>query len=327
MKVMTNLANEYRRFGLKEIYYHVMAKVFNSEIQMTNMLIERQKRYSKMDEEQLEGEISRIYYLKIGKNVNFSNPKAFTEKIQWLKMHDNSPSKKELSDKYLVRSWVTEKIGKKYLVPIYGIWDSYDDIDFSSLPRRFVLKCNHGSGMNIIVEDKNRINHNRVKKVMDCWMKRPYESSSLELQYEGIKRKIIAEEYLDSDDRGLFDYKFHCFNGTPMFIQCIGDRNLKRHIGKQNNYSLNWEKLEWTFEDYPAFSREIKKPNKMEEMIHIASILSQNYKYVRVDLYENNNEVYFGEMTFTPGSGLYPYRNSWSIEKDNELGELIDINR
>lgn len=126
-------------------------------------------------------------------------------------------------------------------------------------------------------------------------------------------------------DHSLYDYKIHCFNGRPAFIQCIGDRDLARHAGCQNNFDMEWNKLDWTFEDYPEFPYEVPKPQRLDKMIAYAEKLSAGFAYVRVDLYEIDNRVYFGEMTFTPASGLYPYRGTWTRELDERLGGWLRL--
>ena len=140
-----------------------------------------------------------------------------------------------------------------------------------------------------------------------------------------MKPKIIAEKYIEQLDGQLYDYKFHCFNGKPIFIQCIGGRDLKKHTGFQNNYSLKWEKLDWTFEDYPQFPYNVEKPKALQEMIEIAERLSKDFLYVRIDLYDLKEKVLFGEMTFTPASGIYPYKGTWTKEKNAEIGRYLNL--
>lgn len=180
----------------------------------------------------------------MGKPLDFNDLRTFTEKLQWLKIFDATPIKSRLADKYLVRNWVAEKIGQEYLIPLLGVWDDFDDIDFDDLPDQFVLKCNHGSGMNIIVRDKKTFDKQQAREKLNSWLAFDYGmSDGIELHYTRIDRKIIAEKYIEEMNGGLLDYKFHCFNGTVKFIQTIGDRDLIKHTGHQNFYNLKWNAL------------------------------------------------------------------------------------
>lgn len=263
---------------------------------------------------------------KMGWFIDFDNINCFTEKIQWLKLNDCSKVKRELTDKYRVRSFIESRIGKEYLIPLYGTWECFDDIEWKELPEQFVLKCNNGWGANIIVRDKKQIDLVNTKNMINAWLNMDYGYKyGLELQYKDINPVIIAEEYIEQIDGNLVDYKIHCFDGIPRFIQCIGDRNFSEHTAYQMNYSFDWNELDWIFEDYPKYNHSLEKPNKLMEMYSIAKSLAKGFKYVRVDLYEVNSHIYFGEMTFTPASGVYPYRGTWNNKRDLELGEWLDI--
>ena len=157
-----------------------------------------------------------VYYKK--KSLNIDNPKT-NEKIKWLKLYDSTPKKTYLTDKYLVRRWIKKKIGEEYLIPLIGVYDKFEDINFKNLPKDFVIKCNHGCGYNIIVKDKFSLNLTIVKSKIDKWMDENYAfKNGLELQYRDIKPKIIIEKYMDDNTGDLRDYKFHCFNGKPKFL-------------------------------------------------------------------------------------------------------------
>ncbi len=267
-------------------------------------------------------EVELKYEYIMGRKLNLVDPQKFTEKIQWLKLFDHVSAKTRLADKYLLKRWVDEKLGEGHVIPVFGAWDKFDDIDFSLLPEKFVLKCNHGSSMNLIVKDKRRLDIKKAKLVFDEWMKRNYAFFCMELQYKDIDRKIIAEKYVE-EMGNLYDYKVHCFNGKPKFIQVIGDRDFERHTGYQNHYDFNWRKLSWTFEDYPDFPYELQKPDRLEDLYKYAEILSREFKYVRVDCYILADEIYVGEMTFTPARGCYPYKGKWTQKKDYQLGKLL----
>lgn len=217
--------------------------------------------------------------------------------------------------------------GGKHLVPLINQWKTAEEIDFESLPSDYVLKLNHGCAMNVTVRNVKNQGENLkdVKNKLHWWLKTPYWAESIEPQYRYINRRIIAERYIEEMDGSLYDYKLHCFHGEPVFIQCIGERDLKSHSGFQMNYDLCWNRLPWTFSDYPDFQHEVKKPETLNQMIQIARILSDGVPYVRVDLYEINGNVLFGEMTFTPYSGFYNYRGTWNADRDLELGRLIRL--
>lgn len=250
--------------------------------------------------------LKAFYYKELKKQLNFERPKFFNEKIQWLKVYDSTPLKTRLSDKYLVRDWVQEKIGEEYLIPLLGSYDKFDDIDFESLPEQFVIKCNHGSNYNIIVKNKTEFNSTKARLKVESWLKTNFAYHyGLELQYRDIKPKIIIEKYIDDGTGDLRDYKFTCFNGKPDFIWVDSDRH---SIHKRNLYDLHWNQLPYmvnpNFSTFPS----PEKPKCLKQMVKIASILSTDFNYVRVDLYLINDSIYFGEMTFTSSSGTEDYR-------------------
>lgn len=264
--------------------------------------------------------IEFLYNKKIGRKLNWDNLCAYTEKMQWSKLYDATDVKTELSDKYLVRKWVEEKIGKDYLIPLLGVWNNYDEIDFEKLPNQFVLKTNHGSGTVIIVKDKYKINHKLSRQLFDDWMNTDYSYLfGMEMQYTKIKRKIIAEQYLDTGDQDLQDYKFLCFDGRPYFCWVDLDR-FKNHT--RNVYDLNWNIQPWNQYTYGNSKKDIPKPKNFEKMVEIASLLCVGFSHVRVDLYNINGKIYFGEMTFTNGSG---YERIVPDEYDFKLGKLWNI--
>lgn len=288
------------------------------------------RRMRKISPNKYENKISKIYKKRIGKNINWNNPTTYTEKMQWEKLYDNNPLKAELSDKYLVREWVKEKIGEKYLIDIYGVWDSFSEIDFKKLPKSFVLKTNHGSGTIYIVKDKNKMDYNEVKNLFDDWMQMDYAfCTGFELHYSKIRRRIIAEKYIETDNDDLQDYKFLCFDGKPYFCWVDVGR-FSNH--KRNVYDLDWNLQKWNQSEYGNTDETIPKPNNFSEMIKIAEKLCQGFSHVRVDLYNVKGKIYFGEMTFTNGSGfdkIVPDEydlilgNMWKLDmrKENIFGD------
>lgn len=261
--------------------------------------------------------LKKWYKASTGEDLNLDDPQTFNEKIQWLKLYDSTPLKTRLADKYLVRDWVKEKIGEEYLVPLLGVWDKFDDIDFDSLPNQFALKCNHGSNMNVIVKDKSLMDMNNTKEKFDSWMKINYAfTSGLELQYKDIHPKIMSEKYIEQLDNDLLDYKIHVFNGIPKIIQIIGNRNFETHTAKECFLTTDWIPRELMYHTYDSYKNIPEKPENLNELLEIAGILGKGFSYVRVDLYDISGKIIFGEMTFTPASGI----GKW---KDKEASKIV----
>lgn len=271
--------------------------------------LRREKYYRNLDKCVYEKELKDWLNL-LDFDDDIENPQTFNGKIQWLKIHDNIPIKTVLSDKYAVRKWIRRKIGDEYLISLVGSWEKVEDINFESLPNCFVFKSNTGSGRNYIVKDKNKCNWNEIKKILSKWQKYSFGWDGLELQYVNIPRKILAEEYIEQTDGNLYDYKIHCFNGEPQLIQVIGDRNLEMHTGKEAFYNIDWERNDMMYHTYDQYEKEIPEPGNLDKMLNVARILSKDFKYVRVDLYDINGDIKFGEMTFTPANGLGNWEGS-----------------
>ncbi|EGG89633.1 hypothetical protein HMPREF0491_00763 [Lachnospiraceae oral taxon 107 str. F0167] len=262
------------------------------------------KRLESLPEEKYNDLIEKEYLKVFGNILDWNNLRTYTEKMQWEKIYDKNPIKTTLTDKYAVREWVEGKIGKDYLIPLIGVWDSFDNIDFDLLPKQFVLKTNHGTGTNLIVKDKYKINMRRAKRMFDDWMKTDYAfTNSLQLHYRDIKRKIIAEKYLETNLGELQDYKFLCFDGKPCFCWVDLGRYSKH---TRTVFDMNWKLQPWTQASYGIANYDIPMPKNFDMMIDIANILSKGFSHVRVDLYNIDGKIYFGEMTFTNGSGLDP---------------------
>lgn len=271
-----------------------------------------------MNNDKLVKDLKDWYYSKLNSNLDLNNPKTFNEKMQWLKIYNALPIKTRLADKYLVRDWIKEKIGEEYLIPLLGVYDKFEDIDFSKLPNQFVIKCNHGSGYNIIVKDKSTLNLSEVKSKLDRWMHENFAfKNGFELHYLNIKPKIIIEEFISNDGEALWDYKFWCFNNQVKYMQFRDDFSSNLEMAF---YDLQWNKQPFYY-DHPLYKKELEKPNNFNEMIKIAEKLCEGFIMVCVDLYRlNNGKIKFGEMTFTRSSGIAKQNN----EKFNKkLGDLI----
>jgi hypothetical protein len=258
--------------------------------------------------------IKAQFYLKMGKTLDLKNPVTFNEKIQWLKLHCRCPEYTQMVDKYEVRKYVTKIAGDEYLIPLLGIWNKFDDIDFNALPNQFVLKCTHSSGGIVICRNKYSLDIEKVRAEIQEYLKINYFFYNREWVYKNVKPKIIAEKYMsDNSSVSLNDYKFFCFNGIPKCLYANTDRyggtmQKNNSIGhginsKEVYFDLNWHALPFTRTD-PRGDENIKKPYNFNLMLELCKKLSQNTKFLRVDLYEINQKVYFGELTFYPENGL-----------------------
>lgn len=264
--------------------------------------------------------LKKWYYNRTGEVLNLDHPNTFNEKIQWMKLYDSTPLKTQLADKYLVRSWIKNKIGEEYLVPLLGVWDSFDEINFDELPEQFVLKANHGSGWNIIVKDKATFDKVDAKRKFTRWLKTNYAFIGFELHYANIQPKIIAEQYLENINQ-LYDYKIMCFDGEPKFLWVDEDRYLQH---KRSLFTLSWEQMPCRIGNkYAPISDPIKaKPKSLNLMIDLARKLSQGFAHVRVDFYEVDGKIYFGELTFSSTSGL---DNIQPEEWDYKIGDMLTL--
>lgn len=247
------------------------------------------------------------YRIKTGRKLNLKNPKRFTEKLQGYKLYYRDPLMTKCSDKYLVRNYVKEKGLSHILNELYGVYDKIDEIDFDNLPEKFVIKTTNGSGTNIICKDKNKLNKEEVIKSLSEWIKRDLYIYGREWSYKNIKPKIIIEELLEEKNNeftGINDYKFLCFNGQPKYIILDVDR-YNGH--KRNIYDLEWNELS-VLTDKPNINKRNQKPKNLNEMIQIAQTLSKDFPFVRVDLYNINGKIYFGELTFYPWTGYVKFK-------------------
>ena len=256
---------------------------------------------------------------------NLENPKTFNEKINWLKLNDRTQLHTICADKYAVRNYVKEKIGEEFLIPL--VFQSYNvsDVIPSNFPEyAFIIKTNHDSSGGIIVKDKYTVSWRKINEALKKLLKKNYYYASKEWQYKNIKPCILAEKLLVSSDGDIpFDYKFHCFHGQVEIIQVDIDRYTNH---KRNLYNVTWELLPFTWSmwknNMPLWTnrKEIKRPKMLDEMIIVAQRLSTEFKYVRIDLYELNNTIYFGEMTFHHGGGLeIIHPREWDTILGNKL--------
>lgn len=264
------------------------------------------------------------YRIKTGRSLNLKKPERFTEKIQWYKLNYRNSLMHQCVDKYLVRNYIISKGLENILVPLIGKYDSIDDINWDEIPTKCVVKTTHGSGgLNVIIcSDKNKMSMNKVRDRLS-YVPRPVKKNTLgrEWAYYGLQPGIIIEELLvnrENPEAGINDYKVFCYNGHAKYIVV----DIDRYIGhKRNFYDRNWNNLHVT-SDCPASDYEIKKPENLDEMLHIAEKLSSDFPYVRVDLYDIDGKIYFGELTFYPWSGYVQFEPD---SFDYELGKIFEI--
>lgn len=263
----------------------------------------------------------------MGYSLNLKNPRTFNEKIQWLKLHDRKPVYTIMVDKYEAKKYVSDIIGEQYIIPTIGVWDRFEDIDFNKLPNQFVLKCTHDSGGVVICKDKSNFNVENARLKINKSLKQNYYWQGREWPYKNVKHRIIAEEYkcdnnlLAIEQQELTDYKFYCFNGYVDCAMVCYDRASKdtKFYFFDNEWKLKRINKRGK-QAPPGFS--LPRPQCVDEMFTIAAELSQGIPFVRVDLYQCNGRVYFGEMTFYPQSGWDP---NYLPETDNYFGKLIDL--
>lgn len=267
--------------------------------------------------------ISLMYFKHFKRFPNLKNPQTFNEKLQWLKLYDRKPEYTTMVDKYLVKQYIADIIGKEYVIPTIGVWKSAEQIDFDSLPEQFVLKCNHDGGGKSVIICRNKSTFDRqdaIDKLSKCLNDNGYWYGR-EWPYKNVKALIIAEQYMeDSLTKELRDYKIYCFNGQAKIVMVASNR----FSSKQTTFDYFdengiWLDVEW---GNPRSSKKPGKPPMFEKTIMIAEKLSSDFTHVRVDLYVANNQLYFGELTFFDGSGFVPFVNP---EHDFLFGSWIKL--
>ena len=259
----------------------------------------------------------------MGKKLNLKNPKTYNEKLQWLKLYDRKKEYTMMVDKFAVREYIAEKLGEEYLIPLLGVWDDPDDIDFDALPDQFVLKCNHNSGLGMyICKDKSTLDIEKVKKDLRKGLEQNYFVTTREWPYKDVAPKIVAEKYMeDSTYKELRDYKFYCFEGIPQYVYV--SRNLSDPVaGEISFYDMDFKESPFHRDDYKTLEGEIIPPASFNTMVEFAKVLSKGHKFLRVDFYDVDGKLFFGELTFYPTSGTMKFHPEiW----DYKLGEMISL--
>lgn len=265
--------------------------------------------------------MSKLYFkIVLKEKLDLKNPRTFNEKLQWLKLYyyPQNDLAVKCADKYRVREYIKEKGYENTLVPLLGAWNNVEDIDWDSLPNKFVLKCNHGCAYNIVCNDKTEFDRIKAKKQLNTWLKEDFGAFNIEPHYSNIKKhKITCEEFLGDN---LVDYKFFCFNGIPEFIYVSSDliHDRQARIGF---FNIDGSKINLKRDDYASIEK-IELPNFYNEMLEMASKLCKDFPFVRVDFFVTDNKYYFAELTFTPSACMMPFNPK---EIDLEWGDMLNI--
>ena len=264
--------------------------------------------------------VKMIYRVHVGKKLHLDNPVGFNEKLQWLKLYDRNPEYNKMVDKAAVKNYVASIIGQEYIIPTYGVWDSFESIDFSQLPCQFVLKCTHDSGSVCVCTDKETFDVESARKKLSSSLNRNLYYWGREWAYKDVKPRIIAEKYLNDGHQELIDYKFMCFNGK---VRCIFTVT-NRHAAKRMHvtfYDLNWKILPFT-RHYGADEEPIECPKSFTQMCRMAEMIAKDLTFARVDFYEIQGKPYFGEITLCPGNGVEEFHpDCW----DDILGSWMRL--
>lgn len=263
-----------------------------------------------------------LYKNYFGKPLNLKNPQTFNEKLQWLKLYDRNPLYTTLVDKYAVKEYVAKIIGEEHIIPTLGVWDRFEDIDFDRLPDQFVLKCTHSSGDIVICKDKSKFDRKAAGEKLNYFLGKEFYSIAREWPYKNVKPRIIAEQYMEDETyHELRDYKFFVFGGTVRALFIASDRFNKEVDTKFDFFDadFNWLDLR---KGHPNADVPPEKPKNFEQMKEFAARLGAGIPHVRVDFYEINGKVYFGEMTFYDWGGFQHFRpESW----DRTFGDWIEL--
>ena len=265
------------------------------------------------------------YWARMHKRLNLDNPQTFSEKLQWMKLYDRNPLYTKLVDKYEVKPIVEKRIGSQYIIPTLGVWNSIDEVDWKGLPNQFVIKATHYSGGVVICKDKATFNIEEAISLLKGAGKKNYARFSKEYVYYDVPHRFLEQKFMLPSDASinddLSDYNFYCFNCEPKYCQVIRDRNTKETI---DFYDMEWNHMDFVGLNLVAKNgtKPVPCPKKLDEMIGVCRNLSKNIPFVRVDLYVIDGNVYFGEITFYPASGLGLFTPAeWNLK----LGEMIKL--
>jgi len=263
--------------------------------------------------------IEDTYFEAFGRRPELRNPRRYSEKLQWQKLHDHNPLYHVLADKAAVKDYVADKIGQEYLIPTLGVWDSPEKIDWDALPSRFVLKCTHDSGSTIICDDKSSFDRKSASDKLASALRRNYYRRFREWSYKGLRPRIIAEQYMGSD---IADYKFFCFHGKPQLMFVATERNSAEET-KFDFFDMDYRHLDFR-NGHPNALQRPEAPAAFAQMKELAARLAEGLDQVRIDLYEIEGRIYFGEYTFYHWSGFMPFDPD---SADEWMGDFYNIGK
>ena len=264
-----------------------------------------------------------LYRLSMGERCNLKNPVKYNEKLHWLKLHDRKPEYARMVDKYEVRGYIAETIGEEYLIPCYGVYNSFEEIDFSKLPEQFVLKCTHDSGSVEICKDRNTFDIEKAGERLTEALNKNYYNTYREWPYKSVKPRIIAEKFMvDESVDDLRDYKVMCFNGEAKLIEVHENRFARERGYTQTFYDREWNKFNIAQKGFTPTDEKREKPPKLNEMLELSEKIAKDMYHARIDWYSIGDKLYFGEITFYDGSGFAKFDKE---EDDIFFGSLIQI--
>lgn len=266
-----------------------------------------------------------LYFCRVLRPLSFTNPKTFTAKLQWMKVNYNkTPLHTQLVDKYGVRDYISKTIGEQYLFPLLGVWDNADDIDLNALPDKFVLKTTHDSGGVWICQDKKIFSQNwgGVKLLINNRLQTNYYPVGREYPYKNVHPRVIAEKFMvDESGNDLRDYKFFCFDGEPQILFYASERFMGG-VTRFDFYDINRKRLPFSAKGHPYSGKSLDGVKNYDEMVEIARKLSKGFPHVRIDLYNINGRIYFGEFTFHHDGGFVPFiPREW----DRKVGDMLRL--
>ena len=267
--------------------------------------------------------LTLLSQITLDKKCDIENPETFNEKLQWLKLYDRKPKYTEMADKYEVKKYVSNIIGEEYIIPTLGIYEKFEDIDFSKLPNQFVIKTTHDSGGVVICKDKANFDIEYAKNKIEKSLKRKYYNLYKEWAYKNIKPRILIEKYIGD---GLTDYRIYCFNEVPKYVYMYICECEEKNVDKPepvncNIYDTKWELQNFRQKSLPT-KKIYKKPEQLEKLLRLASKLSRDTNFLRVDFYIVDNRILFSELTFYPGGGISKF---YPEEADYMLGKMLDL--
>lgn len=265
-----------------------------------------------------------VYLMSFGRKLNLKNPKRLSEKLQWLKLYDRNPFYTKCVDKFEAKKVVAERLGTdENVVPLLGIWDTFEDINFDKLPQQFVLKTTHDSGGIVVVKDKATFDKETAKAKLERSLNHDFFKGGREWPYKNVKRRIIAEKYIDTlGKEDSVEYKITCMNGQVKFVTfCKGPAHQDLSVRTNDHFDREFNRLNW-YAYYKNSGINFEKPKTWDKMIEIAEKLAKDIPYVRVDVYDVDGHIYFGEMTFFTWAGFIKFNPD---EWDEKLGEMLEL--